>query len=59
MKDVPLSASVLSDISLPGTFDSVIISYALFVYFDVIIQDLTVLFADVGCEYSVSQRLTK
>ena len=36
------------NISLPGTLDSVIIISALYMYFDVIIDDLTVLFADVG-----------
>ena len=34
--------------SLPGTLDSVIIISALFIYFDVIIDDLNVLFADIG-----------
>ena len=34
--------------SLPGILDSVIIISALFIYFDVIIDDLNVLFADIG-----------
>ena len=47
------------NISLPGSRDSGIIIFALFMYFDVLIDVLHYVFADVDCESSVSQLLTK
>ena len=47
------------NIYLPATLDLVIILFALLMYFDVIVDDLSVCLLMLDCEFSVSQWLTK